>query len=308
MPRLSQFQRPDVLAAIAAGQHDVVSRAQLSGAGFDRDAVHRRVRAGKWQLLGLAVILHGGRPSEEQRQWAAVLSAPRLAAIGGRAATCAYGLRGFEPDVLDLVVAPGSKPIPIAGVRWHRCERFDEFELNPSTSPPRIRLARAFVDAAAWTPAPRVACALLVASVQQRLVSASMLRREILVAGPIKHRANLLAVMTDVEGGADSLSEIDFIAIARRVGLPPPLQQSIRLDAQGRRRYLDADFGAFAVEVDGRFHLEPLNYWNDTRRQNDLVIGGDRILRFPSIAFRVDMPGVEAQLRHAGIAFGLIAA
>jgi hypothetical protein len=51
-----------------------------------------------------------------------------------------------------------------------------------------------------------------------------------------------------------------------------------------------------------------LNYWNDAHRQNDLVIGGDRILRFPSIAFRVDMPGVEAQLRRAGIAFGLIAA
>jgi hypothetical protein len=307
MPKLSQYQCHDALAAIAAGQHDVASRAQLAGAGFDRDAVCRRVRASRWQLVGLAVVLHGGEPSERQRQWAAVLSAPRCAAIDGRAASCAYGLKGFEPDVLDLVVAPGSKPTPITGVRWHRSERFDEFDIEQSSNPPTVRRPRAFVDAASWTRSPRIACALLVASVQQRLVSASMLRREILAAGPIKHRGDLLSVVADIAGGADSLSEIDFIKIARRVGLPPPLQQSIRFDSSGRRRYIDADFGAFAVEVDGGLHLLTLNYWNDAHRQNDLVIGGDRILRFPSIAFRVDMPAVEAQLRRAGIAFGLIA-
>jgi len=308
MPRLSECQHHDLLAAIAADQCGVVSRAQLASTGFDRNVVSRRVCARRWQIIGLAVVLHGGEPSSEQRQWAAVLSAPKLAAIDGRTAARAYGLKGFEPDVLDLVVSAETNPVAIAGVRWHRSERFDEFELDPSASPPRIRRARAFVDAAAWTASPRIACALLVASVQQRLVTAAMLRQEILVAGPIRHRGHLLSVVTDIEGGADSLSEIDFIKIARRVGLPPPLQQSIRCGPDGRRRYLDADFGAFAVEVDGGLHLLTLNYWADAQRQNDLVIGGDRILRFPSIALRVDMPAVEAQLRRAGIAFGLIAA
>lgn len=84
------------------------------------------------------------------------------------------------------------------------------------------------------------------------------------------------------------------------------MRQSIRYGPDGKRRYLDADFGTFAVEVDGAMHLRTLNYWSDTQRQNDLVIGGDRILRFPSIAFRVDIEAVEAQLRRAGIAFGLI--
>jgi hypothetical protein len=133
-----------------------------------------------------------------------------------------------------------------------------------------------------------------------------MLRREILTAGQIRHRGHFLAVLTDIEGGAGSLAEIDFVKIARRVGLPPPLRQSIRYGPDGKRRYLDADFGAFAVEVDGAMHLFTMNYWADAQRQNDLVIGGDRILRFPSIAFRVDIGAVEAQLRRAGIAFGLI--
>jgi hypothetical protein len=306
MPRLSRYQRNDVLAAMAAGQQDVVSRGQLARAGFDRDFVSRMVRARQCQRIGLAVALHAGELSDEQRQWAAVLSAPRLAGIAGRAAARDYGLRGFEPQFLDVIVAPGSKPIPIPGVRWHRSDRFDESELDPSASPPRIRRARAFVDAAIWTPSPRIACALVVASVQQRLVAAPMLRREVLSTGSVRHRAHLLAVITDIEGGAGSLAEIDFTTIARRVGLPPPLRQAIRLDEHGHRRYIDADFDAFAVEVDGGLHLRPLNYWADARRQNDLVIGGDRILRFPSIAFRLDMPEVEAQLRRAGIAFGLI--
>ncbi len=233
-------------------------------------------------------------------------SAPRLAAIGGRAAARAHGLKGFAPDVLDVIVSVSCKPVAMPGVRWHRLERFDDSELDFAASPPRTKRARACVDAAAWTTTPRVACALLVASVQQRLVSAAMLRQEILAAGAIRHRSDFLAVLTDIEGGADSLSEIDLIKIARRVGLPPPLQQTIRYSPDGQRKYLDADFGPFAVEVDGGLHLFTLNYWNDARRQNDLVIGGDRILRFASIAFRVDIETVEAQLRRAGIAFGLI--
>jgi hypothetical protein len=306
MPKLSAYQRHDVLAAIAADQDDVASRAQLASAGFDRHTVTRMTLARRWQLVGLAVVLHGGDLTERQRQWAAVLSAPRLAAVAGRTAARGYGLKGFAPDVLDVDLSTGSKPVAIPGVQWHRSDRFDEFELDPSASPPRVKRARAFVEAAAWTASPRIACALLVASVQQRLITASMLRQEILAAGPIRHRGDLLVVVTDIEGGADSLAEIDFMKIARRVGLPPPLTQSIRYGPDGRRRYLDADFGAFAVEVDGAMHLWPLNYWKDAQRQNDLVIGGDRILRFPSIAFRVDIEIVEAQLRRAGIAFGLI--
>jgi hypothetical protein len=306
MPRLSPYQRHDVLAAIAACQCDVVSRAQLAGCGFDRHTVARMAIARRWQLVGLAVVLHGGEPSPQQRQWAAVLSAPRLAAIDGRTAARDYGLKGFAPDAIDVVLSTGSKPVAIPGVRWHRSERFDAFEVLPSANPPRVKPARAVVDSAAWTPSPRIACALLVASVQQRLVSASMLRREILAAGLIRHRSDFLAVLTDIEGGADSLAEIDFTKIARRVGLPPPLRQSIRYSPDGKRRYLDVDFGAFAVEVDGGMHIRTLNYWADAARQNDLVIGGDRILRFPSIAFRVDIEAVEAQLRRAGIAFGLI--
>jgi very-short-patch-repair endonuclease len=70
------------------------------------------------------------------------------------------------------------------------------------------------------------------------------------------------------------------------------------------RRFLDADFDTFCVEIDGGFHIRPLNYWDDARRQNDLLVQGDRILRFPSVALRLEPEVVVAQLRAARKAFG----
>lgn len=91
---------------------------------------------------------------------------------------------------------------------------------------------------------------------------------------------------------------------SRRAGLPPPIRQTIRCDHSGRRRFLDADFGTFSVEIDGGFHIKPLNYWDDARRQNDLLLIGQRILRFPSVALRLEPEIVVAQLRAAKALFG----
>jgi len=139
------------------------------------------------------------------------------------------------------------------------------------------------------------------------LIGALTARNVVLAAGVGVVVAVLLAARTPLHRFVrDSLSEQEFDRLRRRAGLPPPIRQSVRVDASGRRRYIDADFGAFSVEIDGGFHLRPLNYWADARRQNELVLGGDRILRFPSVAIRLEPEVVVAQLRAAGIAFGLI--
>jgi hypothetical protein len=304
MPIISARQNPAELAALAASQGQLVGLAQLRAHGFDADAVRRRIAAGRWQPLGRAVVLHTGPVTGYERQWAAVLSVSGRAVIAGRAAAESHGLRGFPNAVIDVVTTIGARPVPIDGVRWRRVVHLDEFDVDHVLSPPTIRRDRAFIYAASWTSSPRIACGLLAATVQQRLTSATILRRVLLAAGDVRHRRHLLAVLGDIEGGADSLSEIDLGKLARRAGLPPPIRQAFRRDASGRLRYLDADFGTFSVEVDGGVHLRPLNYWDDARRQNDLVLGGDRILRFPSIALRLEPEVVIAQLRAADAAFG----
>lgn len=235
-----------------------------------------------------------------------VLSVKGAAAVCGRTAAAGYRPRGFESNDVEVLVGPNEKVPEIEGVKWRRQRGFTAADISPGPRPAAVRPARAVIDVASWTDEPRIACALLIAAVQQRVTKVATLRKALDAAGLIRHRRHLTAVLIDIEGGVDSLSEREFDRLRRRAGLPPPIRQSVRVDASGRRRYVDADFGAFSVEIDGGFHLRPLNYWADSRRQNELMLGGDRILRFPSVAIRLEPEVVVAQLRAAGIAFGLI--
>ena len=85
----------------------------------------------------------------------------------------------------------------------------------------------------------------------------------------------------------------------------PPRRQVFRADRAGRRRWLDADFDGFSVEVDGAVHLKPLRYWDDMERQNDLiVVTGKPMLRFATVAIRLLPDVVIAQLAAANARFG----
>ncbi|MEU8259313.1 hypothetical protein AB0C02_01635 [Micromonospora sp. NPDC048999] len=50
---------------------------------------------------------------------------------------------------------------------------------------------------------------------------------------------------------------------------------------------------------DGSQHLDPAHAWADMKRQNDLWVEGDRVLRFPTWALRAHPDEVVAQLRAA---------
>jgi hypothetical protein len=144
----------------------------------------------------------------------------------------------------------------------------------------------------------------LAAGVQQRLVTPAALRVELEGAGAVKHRRTLLSALVDIEGGAQAVSELDFVRFCRRNGLPRPTLQEVRIDSFGRRRYLDAtlrrqDGGVIRVEVDGALHLVASTYWSDMARGNDLVIGNERVLRFPSYVIHANDPTALAQLRRA---------
>src|SRR3954454_23849614 len=95
-------------------------------------------------------------------------------------------------------------------------------------------------------------------------------------------------VLTDIGGGAQAMCELEFLKFCRRHGFPEPTLQ-VRVDRQGRRRYLDAEFRRpgrqpVRVEIDGGVHLTLTQRWLDTRNDNDAAIDGDLVLRFPSVA------------------------
>ena len=123
-------------------------------------------------------------------------------------------------------------------------------------------------------------------------------------AGHIRRSSLIRFTLQDVQGGANALSEIDFGALCRRWNLPVTARQVVRKDRYGKRRYLDVELigpdGLVArVEVDGAVHLLVRSYWDDMFRQNEFVISGDPILRFPSVAVRFDEFVVVDQVARA---------
>lgn len=111
-----------------------------------------------------------------------------------------------------------------------------------------------------------------------------------------------LAVL-DIAQGAQALSEIDLVRLCRRNGLPQPRHQGVRVDRGGRRRYVDAEWISSSgrrvvAEVDGALHLAPRRWWDDQLRQNEFVITGDLVLRFPTVVLRHEELIVVDQLRR----------
>lgn len=293
----------EALELLAMEQDNVVSRSQLAALGMDRYSVRGQVRGRRWRTIGeQAVVLHRGPLGFRARVWAAVLECGAGAAVAAQTALRLYGLDDIGTETVQLVVARGTRIRPLPGVKVHESRRFrPERDIHPTRRPPVVRVERAAIDAAVWTRRTRSACAVLAAAVRERMTTASRLKTELRSAGQVRHRRLLAAVLNDIEGGTHALSEIDFARLCRRFGMPPPTRQAIRLDAQGRRRYLDAEFrrpdgSVFAVEVDGGVHLQPAKSWDDAIRANDIVIGGTPLLRFPSVIIRTDTAIVRRQL------------
>jgi hypothetical protein len=295
------------LAELSRHQHDIATRRQLATVGLSDGQVDAQLEARRWRALGPTVVaLHNG-PLEQVQRWSAAVRACEAAcALAARTAARAAGLVGWEVEPVHIVVVRGAKVnalVPEVPIYVHESRRFSEAHIHRTRTPPQVPIDRALVDAAAWSTSPRTAAGLLAAGVQQRLTTAQRLRDELEKAGSIRHRRLMRAVLVDIEGGAQAVSEVDFLRFCRRHALPKPVLQ-VRVDTRGKRRYLDATFRRrdgrlIGVEIDGAAHLIVATYWHDMRRLNDLVIDGRRILRFPSAAIHADDADAVTQLRTA---------
>ncbi|NJC69838.1 hypothetical protein HC031_08900 [Planosporangium thailandense] len=286
-------------------QCQVLSREQAL-AEVGRGSLQNLLRSGRWQRAGRGVVVaHNGPLTRSQRLWVAVLDVGDGAVCAGATAAALGGLRGFDAGAIDLLV-PGHRQVGRrAGVRIHRTEVLPPDHVRPG-APPRTTMARAVVDAAAWARTDGDARAVVAAAFQQRRVSREEIESVVAALTRSRRRALVLETARYAAGGAHSLTEVDLVKLCRRFGLPLPDQQTERTDTSGRRRYLDAYWSGWRVhvEVDGSFHLEVRTWWADMRRQNDLWIRGDRVLRFPAwvVARRPDE--VATQMRAALSAAG----
>jgi hypothetical protein len=292
--------RADAIGQLAEGQAGLLTVDQLRRYGVSRAALRSHLDAGRWRRLSRRVVaLHCGPLTSEAVAWFAVLDGGPDCALAGLTALHRYGLQGFAVARLLLAVPFDGRSGRHDLYVCRRSRRLLPAAVHPVRMPPMMRLDVAVVDALEQMTSPTRGCALLAALVQQGLIHADALRPLVLAERTLPRRGLYAAVAGDIAGGSHSLLEIDFVKLARRAGLPPPRRQSIRVDGTGRRRYLDADFRTFAVEVDGAVHLKPTTWWDDMARQNAIVLAGTPLLRFPSVAVRLHPEQVIAQLKAA---------
>jgi very-short-patch-repair endonuclease len=257
---------------------------------------------------------HSGAYTVEQHWWVAVLAAGEGALLAGLASARAGGLRcPFRSDAVDVLIphrhsAPDllrNPPLGLPALRIRRTRHLPDSDRQRGR-PDRTTMARSVADATQWARTDDEAYLVLAAACQQGRVTPGEVREVLARMPKARRRALMLATLGDIEGGAEALSEIDFLRLCRRHRLPVPDMQERRKDARGRIRYIDAYWREWGIqaEVDGAHHMLVSHWAADMRRQNDIWVPGDRILRFASFGLRVRPAEVVAQIRNALVAAG----
>jgi very-short-patch-repair endonuclease len=305
-----------LLAAVIA-EHDGVLETDVALKYLTYSEIRWRIACGRWQRPCKGVLVTQSGPlTDRQALRVALLRAGPTAALAGLTAARLDGFTGFGDKFpvangpIHVILPSGNRrraaPLRM-NVITHYARTLTSEDVHPTRQPRRTRIARSLVDAAAWMPTDRGAMAVLAAGVQQRLVRVEDLSKVVERIETLRRRGLMTGILSDIAGGAQALSELDFIRqVVRRHRLPEPSRQVARRDDQGRRRWIDVlwDDWKVVAEIDGAQHADPLQRWDDMDRDNGLNIDGYRTLRFPAWLVRQDPEYVAreilAALRKAG--------
>ncbi len=238
---------------------------------------------------GGVLVTHSGPITDIQMTWAAVESVGAGAVLGGVSAASFDGLRGFDGGPVVVLVDAARHVTRRPDVIIRRSRHLGSDDVYPRRSPPRTRLPRSVVDMASWAPDEEDARAVLAAAVQQRLVTVAELRRVVERRGPLRRNTLITDTLSDLGDGAHSVAEILYRKIENRYGLPAARRQE-RIDAGGSRYHLDVWYETWRVwvEIDGGYHREARQWWDDLARQNAGVLQDRLILRFPVHVLRTN--------------------
>ena len=308
----SQTNRADRLAGVlplADLQERVVSRAQLRALGWSDSQIGHEIKSGRWHAPAWGVVALQNAPlTYDQRLWLGVLHAGDGAVLTHLTACRRAGLEWKGDDETIHVLTPkGDLVDPIDGFFFHQTRRpYQRWSRQLPSGPPRLPIEYAALLAAERDRYVRRAIGLLAACVQQRLTTADRLLTTQPRIRKLRHGAIFATALGDIAGGAQSFAEIDVGHLCERSGLAQPVRQALRLDAEGRRRYLDCEWElpdgrVVALEVDGSFHLKVGNWWRDMKRERAVVLSRSTVLRCASIELRLEPWEVMADLRRAGV-------
>jgi hypothetical protein len=273
-------QTPDQrIAALAAAQHGVVERGQLTALGLSQSAVGRRVATGRLHRVHRAVYAVGHPVlGPNGRRLAAVLSCGPEALLSHASAADLWGMRAYNGSRVDVTVVGGSSRRGDQ-MRVHRARSLPAEERAVRDAIPVTSPARTVLDLAA-TLSERALERLLDRVEIERLTDV----RTILATAAANHGHHgcgpLRRTLAEhVPGTTLTRSRLEerVLALCRAHGLPRPLVNYAVLG-------LEVDFvfpGGLLVEADSwRYHHRPAAFARDRERDGILVRAGYRVVRF----------------------------
>lgn len=267
------------IGELAAGQHGVVTRRQLLGAGLTARMVEWRLKIRRLRPLHTGVYLASPVPPAQAREMAAVLACGEGARASHRSAGWLWELVARPADSAppELKV-PSRRIVRRPGLLVYRGEDLKgevvaRVDGIPVTSP-----ATTLVDLA------RVLTGRALEKAVARADRAGLVQRSELVALVDRHRGRrgiaILAALLEQEAEpAFTRSELEdrFVDQIRRFGLPAP-----KMNVQVLGYEVDCywEVARLAVELDGaRYHRTWRSQQNDRRRDADLAAADIQVIR-----------------------------
>ncbi len=296
------------LEPLARRQAGVLTLAQLRARGWSRHRTHREVGAGRWiQVAPRVVALQNAPLVRAQLMWLGVLHAGADAVLTHGTASEMAGLRAPADATVHVLSAKSDEVAPLPGFRFHQTRRrYLDWVDRAADGPPRLRVQHAALLTAERDHRLRRAIGLLAAHVQQGLCTVEELLDAAVQIRKLRHGALFRLALADIAGGAQSFAEIAVGRLCADAGLQAPRRQRVRLDRDGRRRFLDCEWvlpdgGVVVLEVDGSFHMRTEHWWRDMPRERAVVVSGSRVLRCSSVELRLDPDAVVADLVAVGV-------
>jgi len=288
-------------AALAAGQHGLITLTQAVALGLSARQVEARSRSGRWTRVGRGVYRLAGVPvTWQQRMLAACLGGPHGAATSYLSAAALANLDTAVPPSTDLTV-DRDQSVRTPGVIVHRgvlaaADR-TTFQGVPATSVPRT-----LVDCAGVV-GPRRLQRLVDSALHRRILEigqARVFRKELDLA-PGRRRVGALRTALDEWIGPIAPGSPPEARLRRQVagwGFPVPQRQVPIVDEWGQvvaRSDLGWPERRLGIEYDSAEFHGPSQWAADEVRHQKIERLGWRLLR----ADRLDLRPGEGVLRSA---------
>lgn len=285
------WQIPDMgdsreLDDVVARQHGAFSRRQAHEAGFDKDAILRRVGRGVWTRLDESVLaVRSSPPTWEQSLWASVLSRPQ-SVLSHETAARLIGLSGFSKTRPVLLVPRGSNTrSPLA--RVFESDQYDRIATTRVEGLPITTTPETILLLARTSPAARLEEVFDEALISGRLDLIAMSKTIDREAGRRTPGTPLLRRLISsrrprAPSHAAGFLEVLLQRILNDSRFPACTSEfPFNLDGVPARVDVFVPSARLVIEADGRnWHARWQDFESDRRRDNALACRGIQVLRF----------------------------